>query len=75
MASKSLDRRTVLKGVLATGATVTVPLPLLQIMLNGNGTAYAQTATPVSPVFVSWFFGNGSLPGTPSAQMVGSNRP
>jgi hypothetical protein len=63
MAIKSLDRRTVLKGVLATGATVTVPLPLLQIMLNGNGTAYAQTATPVSPIFVNWFFGNGSLPG------------
>jgi hypothetical protein len=63
MAKKILDRRTVLKGVLATGATVTVPLPLLQIMLNGNGTAYAQTMTPVSPLFVTWFFGNGSLPG------------
>src|SRR3954471_18697554 len=63
MAIKSIDRRTVLKGVLATGATVTVPLPLLQIMLNGNGTAYAQTTTPVSPLFVSWFFGNGALPG------------
>jgi hypothetical protein len=63
MASKFLERRTVLKGVLATGATVTVPLPLLQIMLNGNGTAYAQTTTPVSPLFVSWFFGNGALPG------------
>jgi hypothetical protein len=36
MAKKILDRRTVLKGVLATGATVTVPLPLLQIMLNGT---------------------------------------
>ena len=63
MAKKSLDRRTVLKGVLATGATVTIPLPLLEIMLNGNGTAHAQTATPVSPIFVNWFFGNGSLPG------------
>jgi hypothetical protein len=63
MVKKILDRRTVLKGVLATGATVTVPLPLLQIMLNGNGTAYAQTMTPVSPLFVTWFFGNGSLPG------------
>ena len=43
MANKTLDRRTVLKGVLATGATVSIPLPLLEIMLNGNGTAYAQT--------------------------------
>jgi len=32
-------------------------------MLNGNGTAHAQTMTPVSPLFVTWFFGNGSLPG------------
>jgi hypothetical protein len=32
-------------------------------MLNGNGTALAQTATPVSPLYVTWFFGNGSLPG------------
>ncbi len=63
MAIKTFDRRTVLKGVLATGATVSIPLPLLQIMLNDNGTAYAQTATPVSPLFVLWFFGNGSLPG------------
>jgi hypothetical protein len=63
MAEKTLDRRTVLKGVLATGAAVSIPLPLLEIMLNESGTAYAQTATPVSPLFVLWFFGNGSLPG------------
>jgi len=63
MAPKFLDRRTVLKGMLATGATVSIPLPLLEIMLNGNGTALAQTATPLSPLYVTWFFGNGSLPG------------
>jgi len=75
MAIKPLDRRTVLKGVLATGAAVTVPLPLLQIMLNGNGTAYAQTMTPVSPLFVNWFFGNGSLPGKwkPTKTGTGAN--
>jgi len=75
MAIKSLDRRTVLKGVLATGATVTIPLPLLQIMLNGNGTAYAQTMTPVAPLFVTWFFGNGSLPGKwkPAKTGTGTN--
>jgi hypothetical protein len=63
MAIKSLDRRTVLRGMLATGSTVAVPLPLLQIMLNDSGTAYAQTSVPVSPLYVTWFFGNGSLPG------------
>jgi len=75
MAIKPIDRRTVLKGVLATGATVTIPLPLLQIMLNGNGTAYAQSTTPVSPLFVTWFFGNGSLPGKwkPAKTGTGSN--
>ena len=57
------------------GATVTIPLPLLQIMLNGNGTAHAQTMTPVSPLFVTWFFGNGSLPGKwkPAKTGTGTN--
>ncbi|HEY6723495.1 MAG TPA: DUF1552 domain-containing protein [Polyangiaceae bacterium] len=32
-------------------------------MLNGNGTALAQTGTPLSPLYVTWFFGNGTLPG------------
>jgi hypothetical protein len=63
MTIKALDRRTVLKGALATGALVTVPLPLLDAMLNDNGTALAQTGTPLSPLYVTWFFGNGSLPG------------
>jgi len=75
MAIKSLDRRTVLKGVLATGAAVSIPLPLLEIMLNDNGTAYAQSAAPVPPLFVMWFFGNGSLPGIwkPAATGTGTN--
>jgi len=60
---KPLNRRTVLRGLLATGAAVAVPLPLLEIMLNQNGTALAQSATPLSPLYVTWFFGNGSLPG------------
>lgn len=49
--------------MLATGAAVTIPLPLLEVMLNQNGTALAQSATPLSPLYVTWFFGNGSLPG------------
>jgi hypothetical protein len=32
-------------------------------MLNDNGTALAATGAPVSPLYVTWFFGNGSLPG------------
>lgn len=63
MTTKALHRRTVLRGLLATGAAVTIPLPLLEIMLNGNGTALAQSAAPLSPLYVTWFFGNGSLPG------------
>jgi len=62
MTIKPLNRRTILRGMLATGAAVTIPLPLLEAMLNQNGTALAQSATPVSPLYVTWFFGNGSLP-------------
>jgi hypothetical protein len=58
--------------MLATGATVSIPLPLLNIMLNGNGTAYAQTAAPILPLYVTWFFGNGSLPGRWKPAKTGS---
>lgn len=58
--------------MLATGGTVSIPLPLLEIMLNGNGTAYAASATPVSPLYVTWFFGNGSLPGRWKPAKTGS---
>jgi hypothetical protein len=63
MPFKTLHRRTVLRGMLATGTSVAIGLPLLEIMLNESGTALAQTAAPVSPLYVTWFFGNGSLPG------------
>jgi len=74
MTQKPLDRRTVLRGLLATGAAVTIPLPLLEGMLNTNGTALAATGTAVSPLYVTWFFGNGSLPGLwkPAATGAGS---
>jgi hypothetical protein len=46
--------------MLAGGVSVTVPLPRLCAMLNGNGTAYAAgTALPVR--FGVWFFGNGII--------------
>lgn len=72
---KALNRRTVLRGLLATGTAVTVPLPLLDAMLNANGTALAQTGEAVSPLYVTWFFGNGVLPGRwkPAATGAGSS--
>jgi hypothetical protein len=63
MTIKHLDRRTLLRGALATGAAVTIPLPLLEIMLDGNGTKLAHAATPIAPLYMTWFFGNGTLPG------------
>ncbi|HYO98491.1 MAG TPA: DUF1552 domain-containing protein [Polyangiaceae bacterium] len=62
MLSKPLNRRTLLRGVLATGTAIAIPLPLLDAMLNQNGTAYAQTGVALKPVYVTWFFGNGVLP-------------
>jgi hypothetical protein len=47
--------------MLAGGVAVTVPLPRLAGMLNGNGTAYAQGA-PLPVRFGTWFFGNGIIP-------------
>ena len=49
---KSLDRRTFLRGA----AGVAVGLPALEIMLNGNGDAYA-TGAPVVPRFLVCFAG------------------
>jgi hypothetical protein len=56
---KPLSRRAVLRG-LAGGAAITVGLPRLAGMLNGNGTAYAQGA-PLPKRFGTWFWGNGMI--------------
>ena len=57
---KPLDRRTLLRGLLG-GAVVSIALPPLEAMLNGNGTAYAGgTAFPRR--FGVYFWGNGVLP-------------
>ena len=72
MKTRPLDRRTVLKGMLAAGAAVSVPLPLLDAMLNGNGTVLAQSNTPISPLYVTWFFGNGTLPGLWKPALTGA---
>lgn len=57
--SKPLSRRAVLRG-LAGGVAITVGLPRLSAMLNGNGTAYAQGA-PLPKRFGVWFWGNGMI--------------
>lgn len=74
MRTKPLSRRAALRGLLTTGTAVSIGLPLLEIMLNDTGTALAQTGDPIPPVFVTWFFGNGTLPGRwkPSATGAGS---
>lgn len=61
-----------LRGLLTTGATATIGLPLLEIMLNENGTALAQTGEPLHPLFVTWFFGNGTLPGRWNPTVTGA---
>lgn len=75
MTIKHLDRRTLLRGALATGAAVTIPLPLLEIMLNESGTKLALAQTALTPLYMTWFFGNGVLPGLwkPSKTGRGTN--
>jgi len=57
MKSSSINRRSVLRGMLGGGA-VTVALPLLDCLLNNNGTAYADGA-PLPVRFGTWFWGMG----------------
>ena len=68
-----IPRRTVLRGVLAGGIGIAIPLPRLAGMLNDNGTAYA--AGEKLPLrYGTWFFGNGINPPewVPAATGVGS---
>jgi hypothetical protein len=55
--AKKLDRRTLLRGALS-GAAVTVALPTLESMLNGNGTALAAGQRLPRRMGV-FFWGNG----------------
>jgi Protein of unknown function (DUF1552) len=59
---RRLGRRGVLRGLLALGGIATVPLPILDIMLNENGNAFAA-GSALPKRYVTWFFGNGVLPG------------
>src|SRR4029453_9451337 len=55
--AKKLDRRTILRGALG-GAAVSVALPTLEAMLNGNGTALAAGQKLPRRMGV-FFWGNG----------------
>src|SRR5579872_3289918 len=55
---KLWTRRRLLRGMLA-GSAVTVGLPILDCVLNENGTAFADTGAPVPTRFISWFWGLG----------------
>ncbi len=56
-----LPRRIFLRGMLAGGVSVAVPVPRLVGMLNDSGTTYAAGGTlPIR--FGTWFFGNGIIP-------------
>jgi len=52
---KDLTRRRLLRGMLAGGA-VSVGLPILDCVLNENGTAFADTGAPLPSRFASWFW-------------------
>jgi hypothetical protein len=69
---KKVDRRTVLRGFLQ-GAAVTVALPVLDIFLDGNGTAYAATGAPLAPCFGTWHWMLGLAPGFWEPSGVGAN--
>ena len=53
-----LSRRAMLRGV-AGGSLATLALPTLDAMLNGNGTAFAQSGESLPKRFGVFFWGNG----------------
>src|SRR5258708_3587944 len=61
MSRAVITGRTGLRGMLAGGISVAIPLPRMAGMLNGNGTAYAAGA-PLPLRYGTWFFGNGINP-------------
>ena len=61
MTKKHLNRRLFLRGALVTGGIATLPLPILDGMLNSHGTAFAA-GEALPKRYITWFFGNGILP-------------
>lgn len=58
---KKLNRRTMLRGMLG-GASVGVALPFLDIFLDNNGQAFAETAQRLPVRFGTWIWGCGFVP-------------
>ena len=58
MPKLTINRRTVLRGTIG-GVGISVGLPPLEAMFNGNGTAYAQSAGSLPKRLGIFFWGNG----------------
>ena len=71
MTTAHADRRRVLRGLLG-GAAITVGLPILDGMLNENGTAFAATGAPIPARFGTWFWGCGLNAGRWEPNKVGT---
>ncbi len=69
---KMWTRRRVLRGVLA-GSAVTVGLPILDCVLNDNGTAFADTGAQLPTRFGTWFWPLGVGEGEWRPKDVGTN--
>lgn len=65
MLKSDISRRTFLRGVGLSGATISIGLPAFDAFFNTNGTAYAATneipASPIETRFLFWFNGNGII--------------
>ncbi|MBK8173304.1 MAG: DUF1552 domain-containing protein [Sandaracinaceae bacterium] len=61
MSVHSMGRRRFLRGMLATGAGVTLGLPTLESLLHRGSRARADSPTPPKR-FLVWFWGNGIVP-------------
>jgi hypothetical protein len=59
---KTLDRRTLLRGMLKGGTAVMVGLPLLECFLDSTGTAYAAAGGALPPCFGTWHWSLGLIP-------------
>ncbi len=69
--TRKLNRRDLLRGSL-NGSIVAVALPFLDIFLNDNGTALADTGRALPPCFGTWFQHLGFNPGRWIPDQVGS---
>ena len=56
-----MSRRTLLRGAIGSVGSVSIGLPALDIMCNGNGTAWAD-GLPFPKRFLIYFWGNGNEP-------------